>query len=344
VAKPALRRVRPLVFVVALAAGIAAVPHLASASPDSAPATPTIASVQKELGQLALKNSQLVEQFDHARVVAQKRHVAAVKATRAAAAARTALDEANADMSRMLTAQYESTPLSAAGALLMSSNNETYLDDLDTMNIVSAHTAQLVGHMSDVKKAADSAAKTATKLNNQANADLAAVRKDKAAVQKQIDKYEATLGMLTAAQQAAFTQRINPAVNKTKVLKITSHIPASKRAKIAVRFALAQVGKPYVWGAAGPGSYDCSGLTMASWRAAGVSLPHSAADQYNYGTHVSMSQLSPGDLIFMYQPIGHVTIYIGDGMMVSAPQSGENVSVVPVSSFSSDIVGATHLG
>ena len=72
----------------------------------------------------------------------------------------------------------------------------------------------------------------------------------------------------------------------------------------AVQFALDQVGKPYVCGAAGPDAYDCSGLTMASWQQGGVSLPHSAADQYNYGHHVSFDQLQPGDLMFFYQPIG----------------------------------------
>ena len=115
-------------------------------------------------------------------------------------------------------------------------------------------------------------------------------------------------------------------------------------AQTAVNFAMAQLGKPYQWGASGPGSYDCSGLTMAAWRAAGVSLPHSAADQYNYGTHVSRSQLQPGDLLFFYQPIGHVTIYIGGGKMVSAPTTGQNVKIVSLAYYNSDYVGATHLG
>jgi cell wall-associated NlpC family hydrolase len=98
-----------------------------------------------------------------------------------------------------------------------------------------------------------------------------------------------------------------------------------------------------VFGAAGPSSYDCSGLTMAAWARAGVSLPHSAADQYNYGTHVPEYALQPGDLLFFYQPIGHVTIYIGDGLMVSAPTEGEDVQVVPLSYFQSDYSGATRL-
>ncbi len=114
-------------------------------------------------------------------------------------------------------------------------------------------------------------------------------------------------------------------------------------AQAAVDFALAQVGKPYVWGSAGPGSYDCSGLTMASWRAGGVSLPHNAAAQYGYGTHVDEADLQPGDLIFFYHPIGHVTIYIGNGLMVSAPTEGEPVKIATLAGSQSSYVGATRL-
>jgi cell wall-associated NlpC family hydrolase len=117
----------------------------------------------------------------------------------------------------------------------------------------------------------------------------------------------------------------------------------SGRAQTAINFALAQVGKPYVWGAAGPSSYDCSGLTMASYAAAGIHLPHSSLMQYNYGTHVSYGSLRPGDLVFFYHPIGHVAMYIGHGMLVSAPQTGQDVMVVPLKYFMSDYVGATRL-
>jgi cell wall-associated NlpC family hydrolase len=82
---------------------------------------------------------------------------------------------------------------------------------------------------------------------------------------------------------------------------------------------------------------------MQAWAQAGVSLPHSAAGQYSYGTHVSRDQLEPGDLIFFYSPIGHVTIYIGNGLMVSASTEGVPIGVVPLSYFDSDYVGATRL-
>jgi cell wall-associated NlpC family hydrolase len=92
----------------------------------------------------------------------------------------------------------------------------------------------------------------------------------------------------------------------------------------AAAFACSQAGKPYVWGAAGPGTYDCSGLTMVSWAKAGVSLPHNANEQYHSMPHVSRANLRIGDLIF-YNNLHHVAIYVGDGHMMQAPQPGDVV-------------------
>ncbi|WPP31596.1 NlpC/P60 family protein [Streptomyces sp. CL7] len=97
------------------------------------------------------------------------------------------------------------------------------------------------------------------------------------------------------------------------------------KAEKALAFARAQIGKPYVWGATGPGSYDCSGLTQAAWKAAGVSLPRTTYDQVNAGTTVPVSQAQPGDLVFFYDDVTHVGIYIGNGMMIHAPKPGTYV-------------------
>lgn len=99
---------------------------------------------------------------------------------------------------------------------------------------------------------------------------------------------------------------------------------ASKATK-ALAFARAQIGKPYVWGATGPGSYDCSGLTQAAWKAAGVDLPRTTYDQVEAGTTVSLADAKPGDLVFFYDNIGHVGLYIGNGMMIHAPKPGTYV-------------------
>ncbi|KQT94425.1 hypothetical protein ASG49_05975 [Marmoricola sp. Leaf446] len=98
-------------------------------------------------------------------------------------------------------------------------------------------------------------------------------------------------------------------------------------ASSAVSYAMAQVGKSYVWGASGPSSFDCSGLTMAAWATQGVSLPHNSGAQYASGTPVSESELQPGDLVFYYSPISHVGLYVGNGQVVNALNPGSGVQV-----------------
>jgi cell wall-associated NlpC family hydrolase len=99
-----------------------------------------------------------------------------------------------------------------------------------------------------------------------------------------------------------------------------------------VAFAFGQLGKPYRWAAAGPDSYDCSGLTQAAWRTAGVHLPHNAAAQYGTTARVDRNRLRPGDLVFFYRPVTHVGIYIGGGDMIHAPEFGEDVRVAAIDS------------
>ncbi|WP_369244742.1 C40 family peptidase [Streptomyces sp. R41] len=98
----------------------------------------------------------------------------------------------------------------------------------------------------------------------------------------------------------------------------------SKAANV-LAFARGQIGRPCVWGASGPGSYDCSGLTQAAWRTAGVALPRTARDQASVGTAIPLADIRPGDLIFFYGDVSHVGLYIGDGMMIHAPSPGAYV-------------------
>ncbi|MFF8838529.1 NlpC/P60 family protein [Streptomyces sp. NPDC015130] len=114
------------------------------------------------------------------------------------------------------------------------------------------------------------------------------------------------------------------------------------RAAEAISFARAQLGKPYVWGATGPSAYDCSGLTQAAWRAAGVSLPRTTYTQINAGQRVSRSQLAPGDLVFFYSGISHVGLYIGGGQMIHAPRPGAPVRVAPIDEM--PFAGASRVG
>jgi peptidoglycan DL-endopeptidase CwlO len=130
-----------------------------------------------------------------------------------------------------------------------------------------------------------------------------------------------------------------PASGQLTCQDVPISIPAGKAGKV-LTYACAQIGDPYLWGADGPGSFDCSGLTMMAWKQAGVSLPHNAADQAGEGTPVTRSQLQAGDLVFFHSPISHVAIYIGNGLMLHAPSSGDKVKIVPLRSGMS---AAVHL-
>ena len=107
---------------------------------------------------------------------------------------------------------------------------------------------------------------------------------------------------------------------------VTVHARNARAAR-AVTFACDQIGEPYVWAATGPDTWDCSGLTMAAWAAAGVALPHSSGMQHSYGTPVERDDLEPGDLVFFHSPISHVGIYIGQDLMVHSPHSGDRVKI-----------------
>jgi cell wall-associated NlpC family hydrolase len=119
------------------------------------------------------------------------------------------------------------------------------------------------------------------------------------------------------------------------------NVPApSGAAQTAIDTAKAQLGKPYVYAGAGPDTFDCSGLTMFAWAAAGVQLPHSAEAQYQALPHVPMDALAPGDLVFFGNPIHHVGMYLGGGTMIQAPQTGDVVKIS--SAYRRDFAGAAR--
>lgn len=147
-----------------------------------------------------------------------------------------------------------------------------------------------------------------------------------------------------AAQEAAAVRRSRAARPKPVVVAqpVPANLETSGRARVALETAYAQIGKPYRWGASGPDSFDCSGLTMYSWGKAGVSLPHSSRAQYSATPRVARDRLEPGDLVFFGSPIHHVGIYVGNGNMINAPETGEYVGVRSMARR--DYVGAGRPG
>ncbi|MFE4990049.1 NlpC/P60 family protein [Streptomyces mirabilis] len=184
----------------------------------------------------------------------------------------------------------------------------------------------------DVQRKLAAARDLLSKLTAEEKARLAAIEKKK---QEAADRKAAELAQQQAAaekkaQEAAAQQQTTSGTTGTSGTSGTSGSSTTDssytaKADKALAFARTQVGKPYVWGATGPGSYDCSGLTQAAWKAAGVDLPRTTWDQVNVGTTVPLADIKPGDLVFFYDDISHVGLYVGNGMMIHAPKPGAYV-------------------
>ncbi|MBV6725756.1 C40 family peptidase [Nocardioides daeguensis] len=231
-----------------------------------------------------------------------------------------ALAGVRSDVRDSLIQQYQSGSLGPTGQLL-SSDSQGFLDELSTMSTVEGLQDSLLADYGDELEAYDIRKDQTEKRRadiKQLEAKLAAEKKTADA---KLAEAKELLSKLEAEQRAEFLSR-----NAGRPID-ASTIPASGRAAAAIKYALAQVGDAYVWGAAGPNAFDCSGLTMMAYAQAGVSLPHSSRAQYGSGAHVAKSDLQPGDLVFYYSPISHVGIYLGNGLIVHAANPGAGVKV-----------------
>jgi cell wall-associated NlpC family hydrolase len=187
----------------------------------------------------------------------------------------------------------------------------------DARELLSQLTAEEKARLAAIeKRKQEEAARKAAEL---------ARRQEQAEEQRRQQEAEEAAAAQQEAAQEATQEEATQGETGTGDTSTSADSTYAAKAEKAIAFSRAQIGKPYVWGATGPGSYDCSGLTQAAWKAAGVTLPRTTYDQVNAGTTVSISAAQPGDLVFFYDDVTHVGIYIGNGMMIHAPKPGAYV-------------------
>lgn len=214
---------------------------------------------------------------------------------------------------------YMTGGLDTSMELLTSSSPQNLIDRAAIMQQLQQENGDRIGQMAAAVAAAQRARETAIQQGQRVSRLAAQMAVKQRAAQKKIN----ILNSAVFTKAMAVFNQTGQYPNIT--IPTTNTIGAQ-----ALRYALSKRGDPYVWGAAGPSSFDCSGLVLWAYAQVGISLPHYTGDQWNMGVHVSRADLQPGDLVFFYADIGHVGLYIGNGLMVDAPDFGENVQVQPV--------------
>ncbi|AGP57134.1 C40 family peptidase [Streptomyces rapamycinicus] len=350
-------------FTTAALASVTLLSQSANAAPtDPKPAAQSIEKVKEKVDTLYHQAETATQRYNAAKERTDQQRAKVDKLLDSVARRTEKLNEARRMLGAYATAQYREGGMARSAATLLFSNDPQ--DVFDQSHLMDRMTGRQKQAVDDFQKQRVKAAKERGKAG-ESLASLTASQKQlkvqKKTVQDKLTEARRLLANLTAKEKArlaaiekkkaeearrkaaelAEKQRQEAAARKKQqeqnagdsgsTAPSTPSVPAnSSKAAQAIAFAKAQLGKPYVWGATGPSSFDCSGLTQAAWKSAGISLPRTTWDQVKAGTRVSTSQLQPGDLVFFYDDISHVGLYIGDGMMIHAPKPGDVVKKAPI--------------
>lgn len=236
-----------------------------------------------------------------------------------------------ATLSRIAISQYTAGGIGQGYDLLFSSDPSRYLSDAGTLGILSRNYSSQIRQYELTKQKVVATQFVVADRTAQLRIERARLDAQVAKAKADLAKAEKILKNLKKEDRERLArleaERENKIYSQSKKYA-QSYKGDNSRGSIALKFALKQVGDVYVWAAAGPTRWDCSGLTMRAFAQAGVSLPHSSRIQIKYGKPISFSQVKPGDLLFFGKPISHVSIYLGGGKMVQAPRPGKRVEVV----------------
>lgn len=331
---PARALIEPLRSTASVASRVAVVAAVATVAVVFVPAAPakadpSLAEAEKKVTALSRQMAVATEQYNAARadLAESKARVAAL--TPKAARLQTQLRTREAKLAELAASAYYGGRLGTYGSILQSGSPQNFFDQLAFLEQINASQRAELERLLATKREFEAAkAKVAAEMAKQA-ANEKVLRDKRSAINKDLAKWQAVSVRLGGGSG--------------NIVISTYNGPATGKAAIAVRYAYAQQGDMYEWGAAGPTTFDCSGLTMAAWAEAGVQMAHSARKQYAAFPKVSLSALRPGDLVFYGSPIHHVAMYVGGGNVIHAPEEGKPVQITSISrAGGSGIAGAVR--
>jgi len=308
---------RTAMVVIAAALASMALPAVGS-SADSASNPPSgLQATVAEANSLSNEIDVLGQQYDALRIQLTEARAESKIAQETAQRDQRALGAGQAAVANLAAEGYMTGGLNPTLQLLQSSDPQQFLNRASIMLQLDHQQSGSVSLLTEAEGAATRARKTADQEAALA-ARLSATMSKKVA---QIQAKENTLNSSAFAQALAVYQRTGSYPNIA--------VRGDTLGEQALRWALTRIGMPYVWGAAGPDAFDCSGLVMWAYAHVGISLEHFTGDQWTEGMHIPQSQIEPGDLLFFFN-LGHVGLYVGNGLMVDAPTAGQNVQIQPV--------------
>jgi len=260
----------------------------------------------------------LGQQYDALRIQLTEAREEAAIAKETAQRDQKAMGAGQAQIGQIASENYMLGGLDPTIQMLQTTSPQQFLNRASIMLQLQYQQGGTMSLLQTAEDAASRAEQTATQEESQATTLSAAMNKKVSQIQAKED----------ILNSSAFSQAlaIFDQTGKYPDIQVSGDTIGAQ----ALRFALTKLGDPYVWGGAGPNDFDCSGLVMWAYEQVGVQLEHFTGDQWNEGEHISRSQLEPGDLVFFFQDIGHVGLYIGNGMMVDAPTFGQPVQIQPV--------------
>ncbi|MGW0648523.1 NlpC/P60 family protein [Streptomyces umbrinus] len=367
---PSPMGIRTPAIATAALTSVALLSQTANASPSEEP-RPSLEEVEKKVGDLYRQAETASEKYNAAKEKTTKQKKRVDTLLDDVARRTEKLNDAREELGTFAAAQYRTGAAAPdTASLLLADNPQDYFDQTQLMDRLTSRQKQSVDDYvtqqtattekrqeasesletltrtqsslktskADVQRKLATARDLLSKLTTEEKARLAAIERQKQEeAQRKADELARQQAADAERRRQEAAQGTGTSTGSGSASGTSGSAASTAKADKALAFARAQVGKPYVWGASGPGSYDCSGLTQAAWKAAGVTLPRTTWDQVKAGTTVSVNSAQPGDLVFFYDDISHVGIYIGDGMMIHAPKPGayvreESIYYMPIHS------------
>ena len=292
---------------------------------------PTLSEVQAKLQKLTNQEQVLDQRYDQMKQDLSQANQRLKLVNQETARYQARFEAMRKQVARIAAQAYENGQLTSVAALLTSDDPQSVLDQGSIlMELSSANSAQMTEfikaaqQLESAQQAARNAKAAIITLQGRLNGQ-------RTVLVKTIDQQKKLLAQLTPVQQAP----VGPGGGSSGGGGTPPPVykgPTNTQAEKVVAFVYAQIGKPYVFGASGPNSYDCSGLTSAAWASVGISIPRTSQEQWAGLPHVPTSDMQPGDIL-VFNGAGHVGIYVGGGMMIDAPHTGLDVQKVALSGW-----------